>query len=385
MVTLGCISTWQILRNLPSEPEEAISYLKTALSNLNYRYLFLADREGEIPPLKASRAYDKYGPHQFPKIKGTILLHQLHLLLGNATFSKLMNTIHNQFANKKMTMKNFMLTANKISNKPLDSFIKQWLGQTGLPSFNTQAKLKKSNKQWTVSLTIIQNQPIYHFFTTVSIETNSKIYYKLTEIKDEKNVFNFTFDNKPLKININPISDVPVKLENFYSFSNILDEFNNLMRVYGTARQIEANHTIALRYQTVIADAYTEILPPIKKDSELTSQEALTNDLIILEHPSDNSFLRKISDKIPLKFKHNMFIYDNKIYAEPDDGIMLALPNPYNPKRIAYIIIANSALQLYKITKKFYRGSNYAIFKGEKILEEGYNTLPSISIGNSTK
>lgn len=383
--TSGSATYWQILKKLPSEPQETITFLKTALSDLNYRYLFLTDREGEIPPINAHRVYDKYGHYQFPKIKGTILLHQIHLLLGNETFSKLMNEIHNQFANKKMITKDFIQTANKISNKSLNSFIKQWLEQIGLPSFNAQANIKKSDKQWIAYLTITQNQPIYHLLTTISIETDSKIYYKLIEIKDEKNVYKFTFDNKPLKININPISDIPVKLENFYSFSNILDEFYNLLIVYGTSRQIEANHTIALRYQTIIADAYTEILPAIKKDSELTPQEASTKDLIILGHTSNNSFLRKISDKIPVKFKHNMFIYDNKIYAEPDDGIMLALPNPYNKKRIAYIIIANGALQLYKMTNKFYRGYNYAIFKGEKIIEEGYNTFSPILITNSTK
>ncbi len=204
------------------------------------------------------------------------------------------------------------------------------------------------------------------------------IYYKIIEINKEKNSFKFTFNEKPNKILFNPLSNIPINLSNYYAFNNIIDEFHNLIIIYGTARQIEANHTIALRYQIVLADAYTEILPPVKKDSEVNSELAYNNDLIILGHPSDNSFLNKIINKIPVSFKHNMFIYNNRTYAEPDDGLILTLPNPFNPKRIMYLIIANSALQLYKMTSKFYRGPNYAIYKSDKIIEEGYTTLPAI-------
>jgi hypothetical protein len=371
---------WQILQKMPKEPQEAIKHLKTSLSDLNYRFLYLANRENEIAPLQAKTVYDKYGHYQFPKIKGIALLHQLHLHLGNDTFSKLMNAIHNRYAYKEMTTQDFINVANEISKQKLDSFILQWLQRTGLPALSANAQLKGSDNKWKLEITINQQKPIYHFYTTISIETPKKTYFKIIEVKAEKNIFKFDIGEKPIQISINTLSDVPVLLPNFYSFSNLLDEFHSLIIIYGTARQIEANHTLALRYQTLLADSYTEILPQIKKDSEVTLSEASSHDLIILGHPSDNSFFNKIADKIPITFKHNMFIYDEKIFAEPDDGLIIALPNPFNTNKIIYLVIANSALELYKMTSKFYRNYNYAIFKGDKIVEEGFKTLPPIKI-----
>jgi general secretion pathway protein L len=44
--------------------------------------------------------------------------------------------------------------------------------------------------------------------------------------------------------------------------------------VYGTTRQVEANHTAALRFQTVLAEQFTEVFSPLRQDAEKLSREA---------------------------------------------------------------------------------------------------------------
>ena len=59
-------------------------------------------------------------------------------------------------------------------------------------------------------------------------------------------------------------------------------------------------------------------------------------------------------------------------YADPDDGLMAALPHPSNPNRAVYIVVANSALELYQMTKRHQRLPSWATFSGERITAKGY-------------
>ena len=68
-----------------------------------------------------------------PRIKGTFLLHQLRLLLGNKAFSKVMGTVHARYANKNITTADFMRTASEAAGKDLRAFVSQWLERGGLP------------------------------------------------------------------------------------------------------------------------------------------------------------------------------------------------------------------------------------------------------------
>jgi len=70
------------------------------LAYLNSRLLYIQSREGTLAPVDAKEVYHQYKHYQIPRIKGTYLLHQLRLLLGNDAFSKIMNDLHIQHKNK---------------------------------------------------------------------------------------------------------------------------------------------------------------------------------------------------------------------------------------------------------------------------------------------
>jgi len=44
---------------------------------------YVCSREGPLAPSRATRRYDGYKTYQIPRIRGTYLLHQLRLALGN--------------------------------------------------------------------------------------------------------------------------------------------------------------------------------------------------------------------------------------------------------------------------------------------------------------
>jgi len=167
----------------------------------------------------------------------------------------------------------------------------------------------------------------------------------------------------------------------FYTWRNFIDDFDDTLIVYGTSRQIEANHTLARRWQETVANAYVEILPPLVKDSELGAERASSHDLIVLGSTEDNSFLQDIENELPITLGKNFFIWQGETYAESDDGVFLVVPNPTNPARVIYLIIANSALELHEMTKRYSRNiPSWAIFKGDEIISKGVHQVDGMTI-----
>jgi len=286
-----------------------------------------------------------------------------------------MNKVHKQFQEKEMHTSDFINTAQKISGKNQQKFISQWLKRDDLPDLQINAEQTNLNNKWQVSLNILQPDNYYHFFSTVKIETEKEITYKIIEVSGKTSRFNFEFEDKSLKLTFNALNDIPLNYDNYFTWSNFYDDWFNTIIVYGTKRQIEANHTLALRFSTMLADRYSETLMPIRKDSEITEKELKNNDLIILGNTADNGLLEDVISKLNLQIKKNMYYWNDQDYGRSDEGLYASFPNPYSPGRAAHLLSSNSALQLYQMTKDRNRIPSWAIFKGDKIEEKGYHVL----------
>lgn len=370
----GTAAYWEILNGMSGGADKGKSYLHDQLTELNYQLLYNISREGSIAPLEAQRMYDRYNHYRIPRIRGTFLLHQLRLKLGNETFSKVMNTVHDRFKEKPMTYAQFISAAGEIAKMPLKDFILQWLARAEMPAPVPVVEVKKQDDRWDVLLTV--NQPesnTYRFLTTVAVETGTARLWKKIEVTQPGQVFTFSVKEEPRAFFFNSGNDLPVPRESFYTLSNFYDDFDHTLVVYGTSRQVEANHTLALRFRTLLADRYSEILPPVRKDSEITQSELESSDLIVIGGIEDNRLMKTIAEKLHLSLGKNFFQWNGKTYGESDDGLFVVFPNPYNPEKVVYLVIANSALQLYEMTKKYERVPAWALFKGDRVIDQGYH------------
>jgi hypothetical protein len=382
----GTAAYWKLLKKIPDSQEKSLPYISDYLAGLNNILLYTISREEAIAPLEAKRLYDRYNHYKIPTIRGTFLLHQLRLYMGNSLFSKFMNHVHRRFKERPMTTEDFLSAAEKITKKSLKPFVMQWLARKDLPHPGVKIiAARKTVAEWQIDLLVSQPVNPYHFFTTVAVETGKGAFRRLVEIKGSEIRVSLRVPHKPVRVIFNAGNDIPVTRENFYTWSNFYDDFHHTKIVYGTSRQIEANHTLALRFQTALADRYSEILPPVRKDSEISAEELANSDLIILGGSADNGSSERIALKAGLILKKNMFQWQGKTYGRWDDGIYLVIPNPYNPRKVAYIIIANSALQLYHMTKKVYELPSLAIFKKDKIVETGCHPVKRFNLDIGAK
>ncbi len=369
----GSAAYWNMLSSLPLDGGAAMTALRDQFSDLNSRLLYTVSREGTLAAVNARRNYTEYKDYVIPRIRGTFLLHQMRLLLGNQTFSKFMNAVHTRFKNSIMTTAQFASLAEKERIKLVAPLIKEWLKRDDLPNPVASAEVLQAGEGWTIRLTVSQSGQAYAFATTVAIETPEHILWQVVRVDSAKQTIDIPCKEEPLRITFNAGNDIPVPRKNYYVFPNFFDDYQQTSIVYGTSSQIEANHTLALRYQTVLADRFTESLPPVWKDCEIDSGQLATHDFILLGGPADNSLVGQFADSLGVTLGRNTFAWKGRSYGDPDDGAILVYPNPYNPRRVVYLVVANSALQLYQMTKGYQVVPCWALFKGEQLVEKGYH------------
>ncbi|XXF75420.1 C45 family autoproteolytic acyltransferase/hydrolase [Myxococcaceae bacterium GXIMD 01537] len=379
----GSAAYWGLLKELPETPEKAFEKQRDTLSELNARYLYLASREGDVVPVEARTSYDRYGTYVLPRIKGTFALHQLRLLLGNAKFGKVMGAVYARHANKNTTTADFIRTASEAAGKDLKPFISQWVERAGLPEPRIQASAAKTKDGYEVALQVEQPGKPYHFVTTVELRGAKGSTLERVEVKGARESFTFRTAEAPVRVVFNPSNDIPVPRERFFVLSNQTDDFGRLLFVHGSARQVEAGRTLTLGYREVLADSFTDVLAPLKPDAEVTDAELAASDLVVLGGAEDNTLLARLAaeKKLPVELGRRFFRWQGKTYARPDDGLAVALPNPWNPKRVLYLYVANSGLQLWHMTHAFQRGlQSWALFRGADVSTKGFHEPEGLSV-----
>jgi hypothetical protein len=206
----------------------------------------------------------------------------------------------------------------------------------------------------------------------VAIETPGETEWKPVVVTTPDQHYTFTLKKKPLRVVFNPGNDIPLRRENNTIYGNLFDDFTSVQIVYGTGRQTEANHTLGLRYQTMIADQFVEYLLPLRQDADISAEVMKDHDLVVLGGAADNTLADTLARAAGIVLGRNSFRWMGKTYAEPDDGLFIALPNPFAPGRLVYLFAGNSAMQLYQMTKRHMSLPTWAVFKGENAILRGY-------------
>ena len=366
---------WQMLNNLPASTEKAPPWLRDQLAEINNRLLFNISREGSLAPVAAQRRYDRYKDYLSSRIRGVFALHQLRLQLGNEKFSRLMNNVHDRFREKPMSTAEFLQQATVAGDAGSAALIQQWLQRDDLPAVHTQFNVTTQGDSFRVQVQITQSGKPWHLLSSLIIESEQEATCFPITVTKEQQRFYFMVKSEPQCYRFNSNNDFPMTTKSYYMGSNLFDEFQYGRIVYGTKRQQEAQHTLALRCQTMLADAFTEVLLPVQPDGDCTPADLAASHCIVLGGPADNLVMEKLCEQVQIKAGKNYFIWQGKTYSHPDDGLYVALPNPWNENRAVFLWLANSSLQLQQMTKRNQFLPSWAIFNKDTIVEKGFHDV----------
>ena len=104
----------------------------------------------------------------------------------------------------------------------------------------------------------------------------------------------------------------------------------------------------------------------------MSVEELAARDIIVLGGDADNSLSALLARRAGAVTGKNWFRWQGKTYGEADDGLFLAMSNPYNPAKMAYLFLGNSALQLYQMTRRGTGLPSWGLWKGDQAVERGY-------------
>ena len=280
-----------------------------------------------------------------------------------------------------MSTDEFISVAEEVSGESLAGFIGQWLDREGLPQLKPSLTVRGGRKGgWDLIVAVEQQGEPYRFVTHLEVEAGDRRTLHKIEVVGKRGL-RLNFEEKPTKVVFDALNDIPVAHDNFYVWQNFIDDFHDIQIVYGTARQIEANHTMARRWQERTADTYIEILPPLVKDAEVDPETVGDHDLMVMGTLADNYFFADMPDGIPVRFGRNHFEWKGETYGDVDDGLFLVVPNPWNSDRVMYVMAANTGMQLWEMTEKYHRGiPQWARVKGGEIVERGFFDRPGFVV-----
>jgi len=380
----GSAAYHALLKRLPDTPAKAQETLRDALGEMNARYGYVVLKEGALAPGRARAAYDGYASYQLPRIKGTFLLHQLRLLLGNAAFARTLGRVHDTWQGRAMGTADFIRTASEAAGQDLGPFVRQWVDRDDLPDPALSATLLPAAKGQDVTVRLTQPGRPWHFLAAVELTTASGTRCERVEVRDGLTERTFHSDEPVLKVRFDPGHDLLVPTGNPYTLPNQTDDFEHLLMVYGTSRQVEANRSLVTNYRDLLADAFTETLLPVKPDAEVTEAELRGQDLVIFGGPEDNALLARLARDpggLPVTFAPGSFTFQGRTYARADDGLALAFPNPFNPGRTIYLYTANSRLELWHMTHAYQRGMpGWAVYREGEITARGFLGEPRFEV-----
>jgi hypothetical protein len=374
-LTSGSAAYHAILKKLPEDRQKALDALRDALGELDLRHNWLATRETLTTPLATRSAYDRYGPYAIPRVRGTFALHQLRLALGNASFSRVMTTALSRFAGVPISTAQFVALASEVGGRDVAPLLDPWLRRSDLPDPRLAVAVTRAGERWETTLTITHAGAPWRYLAAVALDGPKTRTLERVEITGAEQRFTFTTAERPIRVSYDVGGDVPVLRDDVYALTTMLDQFDALLWVQGTSRQVEANRSLALVWREAVADAFVEVLPAMRPDAGLGDAELAAADLVVVGGPADNDVAARMAArwKLPLEVGPGWFRWQGRLETRPGAGLAVAFPNPWNGARAAYLFLANSKVELWRMVKGYQRGQqSFSLWREDEIVRKGW-------------
>ncbi len=118
----------------------------------------------------------------------------------------------------------------------------------------------------------------------------------------------------------------------FFSVLSFLHELEQTLIVYGTADETPTNKEAAEALQQAIRARHSNFTVPIKRDTEVTSDELKSNHLLLIGRPSCNSVVKRFEKSLPVEFGTGSFTIPDRPEVAERPSYAHA-PAPSSPPR----------------------------------------------------
>lgn len=176
--------------------------LKSRMADFKYQYMIR--HEGQDHPL-----YDPPLGHLFCEIeyeKGAWVLHMLRFVVGDDNFWQILKEYAQLYAYSNASTEDFQAVCEQIFGADLGWFFDQWIYEAGYPVYQFGWGSSAQNRVRVVINQIQEELPLFSMPVELEFILPSGSVKKVVWVEEEKNVFEFDFQERPLNVLFDPDS-----------------------------------------------------------------------------------------------------------------------------------------------------------------------------------
>ena len=149
------------------------------------------------------------------------------------------------------------------------------------------------------------------------------------------------------------------------------DVYPDLMVIYGTLAEAEANKIAAERFNDEYLGLDNEI---IKADTDVSQDDLKSKCVFLIGRPETNKITQQLEDIFIIKFDEDKFNWRGVTYDKPTQGVAQIVENPLDPESviILYTGLSGDATQKFCDLHLYDADASYVIFDRDKLLVSGY-------------
>lgn len=360
----------QILFSTDKNSETLLKWRNEILSKIDYYTKDIPNRDSEF-----SKIYNE--PNWIRSLQykyDTFVCYMLHKVMGEEKFSQLSTEYEILLANSSMPIETsrFIQMADNIYGEPLEWFFEQWGKTNGLSHLRLdEVMLEKNQNSWKINGKLIQSSnSLFKLPVEFSIETEKGTELHTIWQRDRVTSFEFQTENKPIELKVDANNDI-LKLQKMPSLLSFFwENYPNIILIYGTISESEANKTAAERFNNEYLGLSSEIIKP---DTSITHNDLNTASVILFGRPITNKISKRFENTFPIKFNQDNFSYNGINYAKTSQGVAQIIEHPFQPKGqfILYAGLSATAMLQFGDLYLYDASNSFIIYDGDQQINSG--------------
>jgi len=249
--------------------------------------------------------------------------------------------------------------------EPLDGYFDQWVRRTGAPQLTLESvSLETLARGGPYKLTVaISNQGGFDL-TAVPLSIVGKTVTRdlRVPLRDGRNEFDWRLDERPLRIEVDPRSDIfrrfaPAEIP--VTISRVLADKSAIVALPSSA-DAEKNEA----YRAIAERLAASGQATVRADTLLGEWDLAANGVFILGDASENVVYALLEPPEDIRVEGGYFSVGGVGYDKPGNAAFITFPNMLDSTRTVCAIVGNSAKALEKAGYKivFYGGFGYVTF-----------------------
>jgi len=281
------------------------------------------------------------------------LCHLLHQILGDEKFTKIFQSYLDLrlASDRPVSTEKFQEIAERMHGTSLDFLFKQWIDSTALPQFKLDnVMMEKGVNEWRVYGSLLQvGETYYRVPIGLVLETEKGQESQEIWLDSNKTHFEFYTTDQPKKLMVDPDYHIPTIRWMPARLQMLWDFYPNLIVIYGSLAEAEANKTAAELFVDEFAGLSHEI---IKADTNVNEADLKTKCVILFGRPETNKITQRFQDSFPIRFEKDKFTWQGTTYDQPSQGVAQIVENPFDTQSMIILYAGLSADATQKICDK---------------------------------